>query len=323
MGDVFVGIVESTAPFTVTVGVAQSDPARVTAQRFAIAPSHLHEYYVPEPGGRHRYDMPDDLFALGRFLNETIAPDSRVRYLLEVPEAVPHPADKHDAVPHPVLSANSVILKVLVMLGVNDVVVAPMQTDPEVQTVVVFPILRGGELEHLRERSPRYLLPGICKAYGELLGLACNRSEYVAIAGALIAKHSGAYHYWSSIGRVQSSQDIVTDFRNEMHQPTRVVSASEHYTTDYTDATIRDGIEDIPLEYAVTEKRYAHLGPDAIKAALIQVCKQWRIGLRCRSRRPDADDDSEDPVHPLPVDDQLMIASLEHAARERIWPEPG
>jgi hypothetical protein len=144
----------------------------------------------------------------------------------------------------------------------------------------------------------------------------------VAIAGALIAKHPGAYHYWSSIGRVQSSMDIVSDLRHGMRGDTRVTSATEHYITDYTDATIRDAIEDIPLEYAVTEKRYANLGRDAIKAALIQVCAQWRIALRCRSKRPDADDADEHPVYPLPLADEIMISSLEHAVREGIWPEP-
>lgn len=322
MGDVFVGIVQGTGPDMVTVGVVHGDPVRVTAQRFAVTPAHLDEYYVPLSDGRHRYDMPGDLFALGRFLNELITPDSRVRYLVEVPEAITHPPGTHDAVPHPLLPVDSVILKVLVLLAVNGIVTAPLRTHPDVQQVMMLPILRGGELEHLRERSPRYLLPGLCRAYGELLGLTCERSEYVSIAAALIAKHPGAYHYWSSIGRVQSSQDIVTDLRNGMREPTRVLSASEEYITDYTDATVRAAIEDIPLEYAVTEKRYAHLGPDAIKAALVHVCAQWRIGLRCHSRRPDADIDTEDPVYQLPLADQIMISALEHAVRDKIWPDP-
>jgi hypothetical protein len=320
MGDVFVGIVEGAAPHNIAVGVVQGDEGRVSAQRFAIAPAHLHEYYVPQPDGGHRYDMPQDLFALGRFLNETIAHGSRVRCLLEVPEAVPDPPGKVDAVPHPVLRADSVILKVLVLLGVNDIVGAPFRTDPHVEQVVLFPILRGGELEHLRERAPRYLLSGLSKAYGELLGLTCERLEYVAIAGALIAKHPGAFFYWSSLGRVQSSQDILTDLRHEVNGDTRVLSASEDYIVYYTGATVRDGIEDIPLEYAVTEKRYEHLGPDAIKAALIQVCREWRIDLRCSSHRLDADDDAEHAVYPLPVDDQIMVTTLEHAVREKIWP---
>ena len=70
----------------------------------------------------------------------------------------------------------------------------------------------------------------------------------------------------------------------------------------------------------MTEKRYEHLGHDAIKAALIPVCREWRIELRCGSERPDADDAADYPVYPLPMADQLMISSLEHAVREKIWP---
>jgi hypothetical protein len=321
MADVYVGIVEGAAPHNVAVGVVQGEPGQLSAQRFAIAPAHLHEYYVPQHDGGHRYDMPQDLFALGKFLNETITPDSRVKYLVEVPEAVPHPEGEHHAVPHPLLRADSVMLKVLVLLGVNGIVSAPFRADPDVEQVVLFPILRGGELEHLRERAPRYLLSGLSKAYGELLGLTCERLEYVALAAALIAKHPGAFFYWSSLGRVQSSQDILTDLRHGMHQDTRVLSASEHYIVDYTDATVRDAIEDIPLEYAVTEKRYEHLGHDAIKAALIAVCREWRIDLRCRSRRPDADDDAQYPVYPLPQADQMIVTLLEHAVTENLWPD--
>ena len=71
-------------------------------------------------------------------------------------------------------------------------------------------------------------------------------------------------------------------------------------------------------------KRYQHLGPnDAIKAALIQVCRQWRIDLRCSSRRADADDpDTEHPVYPLAMSDSLLIGALQHAEREGIRPEP-
>jgi hypothetical protein len=323
MGDVFVGIVEGPSPHTITVGIVQ-DGTRITGAAFAVEPAHLHEYYVPQADGRHRYEMPPDLFQFGQFLNKTIPPGPRTRYLFEVPQAIRHPPDAYDAVPHPILPADSVILKVLVLLGVSDQVTAPFQADPQVQTAVLFPILRDTDLAHLRDRSPRYLPRGICRAYGELLGLTCERPEHVAIVGALIAKNPGAFHYWSSIGRVQSSGDVLADLRHGGSGPTSVLSGAETYVTDYTAATVRDAIEEVPLEYAVTEKRYQHLGPnDAIKAALIHVCRQWRIDLRCSSQRADANDpDTEHPVYPLPLSDSLLIGALQHAEREGIWPEP-
>jgi hypothetical protein len=323
MSDVFVGIVEGTPPFTITVGVVQDDGLRVTANSFAVQPAHLYEYYVPQPDGAHRYTMPADLFGVANFLNESIPPDSHVRYLVEVPETVPDPPNDIGAVPHPVLPTQSVILKLLVLLGVNGVICAPFRTDPQVQTAVLFPIVRGSELQHLLAKSPRYLPRGVCKAYGELLGLTCERAEHVALVGALVAKNPGAFHYWSSIGLVQSSMDVLSDLRAGVREPTRVLSASEHYVTEYTDATVHTALEDVPLEYAVAQNRYAHLGyNDALKAALIRVCQQWRIGLRCSSTRDDADDPgAEHAVYPLGSLDSIVIGALQHAERAQIWPE--
>src|SRR4051794_35871026 len=127
MGQVFVGVVAGQPPDTVTVGIIQDDGRRVTGNSFTVAPARLDEYYVQQPQGRHRYDMPADLVELGTFLNETISPDSRVRYLFEVPDTVPHPLNDPGAIPHPVLRTDAVVLKVLVMLGVNDIIAAPFR----------------------------------------------------------------------------------------------------------------------------------------------------------------------------------------------------
>jgi hypothetical protein len=209
------------------------------------------------------------------------------------------------------------------LLGVNNIIVAPFRTDPQFQTAVLLPVLRDGDLAQVRDRSPRYLPKGVCRAYGELLGLTCERAEHIAIVGALIAKNPGLFHFWSSVGRVQSANDVLTDLRTGASGPRSVFSANESYITDYTDVTVRDRIEDIPLEYAVTQKRYEHLGyNDAIKAALIRVCQQWHIDLRCNSTRPDTDDpDAEYVVDPLAAPDRFLIRALQHAEQEHIWPD--
>jgi hypothetical protein len=315
MGEVFVGIVEGKSPSEITVGVIQDVGMRVTCSSFTIEMAHLHEYYVPQPGGHYRHEMPADLIPLGSFLNKTISADSRAKYFLEVSETAPDGPNLARAVPCAVLPADAVMLKVLVLLGVNNIIVAPFRTDPQVRTAVVFPILHGGDLEPLRHRAPRYLSRGVCKAYGELLGLTCERTENVAIVGAMLAKNPGAFHFWSSIGRVQSSQDIVADLRLNISGPTSVFSGAECYITNYTPATVHDAIEDLPLEYAVTEKRYEDLGRNnSIKAALIHVCQRWRIELLCGSRRADADaPDVDYPVYPLDMSDQVLLAALQHA----------
>jgi hypothetical protein len=321
MGEVFVGVVEGMSPYTLTVGIID-DGQRVTANSFAVGRAHLHSYYIPQSDGSYRYEMPSDLFEFARFLNQTISPDSLARYLFEVPEMFPHPADEIGAIPYPVIPADSVILKIVILLAANGIIVAPFRIDSEAKVVVVLPILRGSDLERFRMRSPRFLPRGVCRAYGELLNLTCERPEYVAIVGALIAKNPGAFHYWSSIGRVQSSHDVVHDFRTDASGPRIVFSGMETYITDYTTATKRIAVDEIPLEYAVAEKKHQHLGGnDAIKAALIQVCREWRIDLRCGSMRADANEvNTEHPVYPLPIADFGVIAALEHAETARIWP---
>jgi hypothetical protein len=317
----FVGIVEAPQPGEVTIGIAAEQDGSVKGWSLTVENAELNDYYVIQPDGRTSFEMPPDLGPLAQYLRNELGESPEVSFLVEVPTALPHPSDDPKGIPHPVVATDSVVLKVLVLLGVLGYVAAPFQVNPERGLVVVFPILPDSELAHLRAISPRYLLQGTCKAYAELLSLACEQPEYIAIVGALIAKNAGAFHFWSSIGRVQSSQDVVQDLRGG--SGTRVLSAQEEYILEFTAATRRDAIEDLPLEYALAAKRYEHLGPnDAIKAALIHVCKEWGIVLRCRSRRHDADDpEATCPVYPLTgMFESIILAALQRAEREGIWP---
>lgn len=286
MSEAFVGIVEGPQPDTLTVGIVD-EASGATAASFALEARHLNDYYIPEPTGRRGLYLSPDLVAIDSFLSERLRERS-VRFLIEVPEAIPHPHGEAGGIPHPVLPTDSIILKVLVYLGVRGYIAAPFRIDAAMTTAVMLPILPGTHPSHLRPIAPRYLPRGISKAYGQLLSLPCDRSEHVAIVAAIVAKNPGAYHDWSSIGRVQSSQDVVYYLRSGMTEPNSVISAMEDYIIEATEATVRSAIEDVPLQYAVGEKQWEHLGPnDAIKAALILVCKQWHIVLRCRisSRR--------------------------------------
>jgi hypothetical protein len=319
----FVGIVEGPDPGSVSIGIADEAGGSVSGWSLTIENAELNDYYVIQPDGRARFEMPPDLGPLAEYLRSELGEGPEVSFLIEVPRTLPNPSDDPRGIPHPVLATDSVILEVLVLLGVLGYVAAPFQVNPERGLVVVFPILPDGEHAHLRAISPWYLSQGTCKAYAELLSLACEQPEHVAIVGALIAKNAGAFHYWSSIGRVQSSQDVVQDLR--LGTGTRVISAEEEYILEFTNETRHDAIEDLPLEYALAAKRYEHLGRnDAIKAALIQVCKEWRIVLRCRSHRRDANDpEAIFPVYPLTgMFESIILGALQQAERERIRPRP-
>jgi hypothetical protein len=320
MANVFVGIVEGPEPGTVTVGIADEQDGSVKGWSAAIEKTRLGDYYAPLPDGRMSFQLSPDIDQLGRFLQKDIGQGSEARFLVEVPAALPHPVDDAGGIPHPILTTDSVILKVLIFLNASGYIAAPFRVDEERELAAVFPI-PPESLAHLRSITPRYLRQGISKAYGELLSLACELPEHVAIVGALIAKNAGAFHYWSSIGRVQSSQDVVHDLRSG--RGTEVISAKEDYILEFTGGTRRDAIEDVPLEYALAAKRYEHLGPnDSIKAALIHVCKTWGITLRCISWRDDADAPNEPGhVYPLGTFESIVLGALQHAEEAGIWPQ--
>jgi len=326
MAKVFMGIIEGSSPGAIAVGLIDEKNGRVTGSTFSVQKAHLHDYYPPPRDSENAVLLPSDLSDLGKFLRENIPNDSELHALAEAPVVVPQTGTGTD-IPYAILPIDSVVLKVAVCLAVLGYIALEFVPNEEMTRVVLFPLLTAPDKQHFSPIVPKYLHDGICKAYGELLFDQCSRPEDAAIVAALIAKNPGAYHYWSSTGEVQSSQDVVVYLRRGQVQPTSVITAEEKYTIEVTDTTVRDEIEDLPLEYALTERRYAHLGPnDAIKAALIHVCKRWHIVLRCSSNRGDADDpDGNYLVQPIGASGSIAAAALEPVAPPKydgdLWPE--
>jgi hypothetical protein len=321
VADVFVGVVEGVDDRTVAVGIINEKAGHVTACTFPIEPSRLSDYYGATADDKmNGYTLTADVAEFGRFVREHAPDRSLTHFLFEVPQAVVHP-NSYDGVPHPVLPTDSAMLKALVYLGVDRYIASPFRVDAAEENAVVLPILRGSQFEELMPRGPKYLLRGICKTFGELVMGVCERAEHAAVAGALVAKNPGAYHYWSSIGIVQSSHDVMLVIRYEQTEHP-VYCASEDYVLGVTAATPRDTIDEIPLEYAVAEARYAHLGEyDALKAALIHVCKKWHLNLRCKSKRTDAAaPEVEGPVYPLEMFDMVIANAFGSAEGEQLKP---
>jgi len=326
MSEVFMGIIEGSAPGAITIGLIDEENGRVSTSTFSIEKMHLHDYYPPPRDSEGAFQPPWDLFKLGRFLHENVPEGSKVHALAEVPEVSPQATETGNSIPYALLPIDSAVLKVIVFLAELGYIAMEFIPDEEMARVILFPLLTQSDVGHFSPIVPKYLRNDICKAYGELLFDQCDQPAHVAIVGALIAKNPGPYHYWSSIGAVQSSQDVLEYLRRGQMEPTTVISANEKYTTEVTDATVRDEIEDLPLEYAIAERRYAHLGHnDAIKAALIHVCKRWRIVLRCSSNRDDADDPGGNYlVQPLGESDSIATVALEPVASPKydsdLWP---
>ena len=315
MPEVFMGIIEGPLPGTVTLGLIDEENDRVSGSTFPVAKMHLNNYHPAPRDSDDTIQLPSDLFEIGKFLDENIPNDSKVHVLAEVPELLVDPASAEtwEGIPYAVLPIDSVMLRIVILLAELGYVAVKLTPSVETARTVLFPLLTQAEFAHYPAIVPKYLRNGICKAYGELLFGQCDRPEDAAIVGALIAKNPGAYHYWSSIGQVQSSQDVMFYLGRGQVEPTSVISAQESYTIEVSNVTVRDEIEDLPLEYVLAERRYAHLGPnDAIKAALIHVCKRWRIVLRCASWRDDADGPRASYlVQPLGESASIVTAALE------------
>jgi hypothetical protein len=218
MAVLYVGIVEGVEPGAVALavvddGFSQDDGSGgMAAQLFQLELTHLNEYWVPQPDGRKTFHPTPDIYEISALLNERIRVGDSPRFAVEVPAVLYPPRDVSGTGPAPALPTDSVILKLLVLLGVHGYLNAPLRLSPDETVAFPYPVPRDGEFAHLFEGSPRYIEREISQAYGELLAGTCDRVEHTAVVAALIAKNPGAFHFWSSIGLVQSSSDVLHVF---------------------------------------------------------------------------------------------------------------
>ncbi|MEI6445834.1 MAG: hypothetical protein WCO29_22565 [Nostocales cyanobacterium ELA583] len=135
-----------------------------------------------------------------------------------------------------------------------------------------------------------YIDPGLSEAYARFLyGNQPNR-DYLVQALVKIALNPNLFIYLRSEGVVQSSQDIVEAILcSQKPGGTKnfsVYSATERYGLTILDTTRRDKLDKIPIKYALNVQSCKDLGENnAIKFALLHICKEWKIKLSCFSLR--------------------------------------
>lgn len=151
------------------------------------------------------------------------------------------------------------------------------------------------------------LLPSsVPMAYTQFLLGSSFSSKRVAIVATLIARNRDLFYFLTSRGVVHSSQDILHFMRecaqNSYYRMSSVSSGDEIFTLVRRPVTKLSDLERIPLEYAVAVKANGILGQnDALKFALLTVCKQWGIRLNCSSTRDknstdEKKDSTRDPI---------------------------
>ena len=139
------------------------------------------------------------------------------------------------------------------------------------------------EKTHLVGRRIMYYYPKVAQFYANFLFNQMDSLKTIALASTLVAKNRSIYYYFLSRGLVHSSQDIVVALKYEAAE-SQVVSAEEVYSIRRMPYTKAEDLDKLPLKYALSEKRHESLGKrDAIKFALLDICKQWKIQLLCGS----------------------------------------
>jgi len=322
--ETFIGIARGSVENGVAIGILDVPSKKVISRSFPISKAHLDEYYIEYEKDKFRFQLTDDLVAINNFLDANIRGPRKTRLSMEAPGLYPYPSGSHKPTSVLWTEINSIHLKLLVFLQVKSYVTSILTLDDTRSHVLFRPLPPDPKYAHLTSLQPRYLGQFVPKAYGDFLLGSCDTAEKAALIAALIAKNNGGYYYWSSYGRVQSSQDVAYDLRLDYKGPTSVFSAGEKYILVRHENTRHDDLDKIHLEYALASKRYEFLEKNnVIKAALLHICKKWNITLKCISDREDADEEDKKNysnigenaekapvVYPLAQEDEWIIHSI-------------
>ena len=104
-----------------------------------------------------------------------------------------------------------------------------------------------------------------------------------AITAAVVGNSRGFYLYLTSLGIVFSSKDII-EFLSTRLEGGLLFSAGEMFSLDRSSATRGGDVRRIAIDYVVAQRRYAGLPErDQLKFAVLHVCRDWGINLRCKS----------------------------------------
>ena len=281
---IFVGIVAAPQINGVSIGIVDIKHQTVASQSFPIAQSS----FPAKLESLQKISHSSDLDTVGKFLASHISNSRIARVLIEIPSAI--------------LDANSIYVKLLFYLAQQRYCgfeVKVIEEQEKVQLRFPYIVVENQEGSQTVTRIPEqfrlnapvkqgvlYLQQNISQAYAQFLLGNSPSEEVAAIAAALIAENPSLYYFFTSEGQVQSSQDLVMYMNLPQEEPTAVISADEVYITAKTPLTISERIDKIHLHYAVAKKKNNFLSQnDALKFALLAVCKVWKIRLSCISSR--------------------------------------
>jgi len=280
---IFVGIVDGSILNSISVGIINANKQTVSCKSFSLIETSVSETKLLLNEDKRI----SELEAIVNFLRDQIIEPQSARVLMEIPSAV--------------LDVNSLYLKILLLLARKDYCefeIRFIEENRRVQlgfqylisyeqgaTPISYLIPEETRLMAQPDRGVIYLQKDLSKAYSQFLLGSSSSSECASVFAALIAKNKNLYYFLNSEGQVQSSQDLLDFMRNhEEGYPTAVIAGSEVFVTLKLPITKQEGIEKLPLNYALAKKQYNFLGEtNAYKFALLSVCRLWKIRLYCLS----------------------------------------
>ena len=284
---IFVGIVDGSILNSISVGIINANKQTVSCKSFSLIETSVSETKLLLNEDKRI----SELEAIVDFLRDQILEPQSAVVLMEIPSAV--------------LDVNSLYLKILLLLSRKDYCefeIRFIEENRRVQlgfqyfisyeqgaTPISYLIPEETRLMAQLDRGAIYLQKALSKAYSQFLFGSSSSSECASecasVFAALIAKNKNLYYFLNSEGQVQSSQDLLEFMRNhEEGYPTAVIAGSEVFVTLKLPITKQEGIEKLPLKYALAKKQYNFLGEtNAYKFALLSVCRLWKIRLYCLS----------------------------------------
>jgi hypothetical protein len=128
-----------------------------------------------------------------------------------------------------------------------------------------------------------FLGSGKAKAYAMFLFNAESfTGSQHALAAALIAMNPHLHYYLKSPGVVFSSQDIALFLKKPDFFNPLVMSGQTIYILSKTPLCVAHDLEELHLEFELARKRFNFLpSGEALKFAVLQVCKQTGLRLHC------------------------------------------
>lgn len=266
MCDTFLGIIQDSNHNGVSLGIMDVSHQIVSSRSFLIDRVHLDNVF--SMCNKDTYS--EDLNEVREFLETKISDTKTVQVLMEIPSAN--------------IEIDSIHMKMLCFLARKGYCALQFDFDKQHNKSRLGLIPKEIKFAAFGGHEVMYLQPHLSKAYMQFLLGSCASSECVAVIAALIATDRNLHYFLTSNGRVQSSQDVLEFMRYPGELGAWVGSGNEVFGLSTSPVTRFDNLEMIPLEYAVVAKKYEFLGTnDALKIALLTVCKLWRIRLHCIS----------------------------------------